>query len=329
MTSQQFDSSFDPLYAKFVNLAVLTDKERPLHLAHYTSLEVLEKIIQNNEIWFSNPLFMNDYQEMRFGIFEGARLLSLLGQEPDTLTLVGGAKNLASISNGFQTALQNFDVNHSIDVYVFCLSEYDASTQPDGRLSMWRGYGANGQGAALVFNTRFLTITPGSPLFIAKVEYASESERKDWMTATFCLCLEVLSRAQITRESLFATGFHMFQLTLFYALLSKHPGFKEEQEWRLIYLPDRDVRGLLKDRRTYLRRGNAIEPKLRFPIEPLKLEPRQTWTFDSILERIVLGPTHASPLAVNSARRMFQSLGKPEFANKIFVSGIPYRPTGA
>lgn len=59
-------SFFEKYYSKFVNLAEISNAERPLRLAHYTSLEVLEKIIQTEEIWFSNPLFMNDYEEVQF-----------------------------------------------------------------------------------------------------------------------------------------------------------------------------------------------------------------------------------------------------------------------
>jgi hypothetical protein len=72
----------------------------------------------------------------------------------------------------------------------------------------------------------------------------------------------------------------------------------------------------LKDRRGYLIRGNTVEPKLKFPIEPLKTNPPHRWDFDNIVERIVLGPTHASSLALNSARHMLECLGKPNFAKK-------------
>jgi hypothetical protein len=36
---------------------------RPL-LAHYTSMSSLENILKTDEIWFSNPLFMNDVEEI-------------------------------------------------------------------------------------------------------------------------------------------------------------------------------------------------------------------------------------------------------------------------
>jgi hypothetical protein len=67
MTDEEIAPLFDHLYRRsIVNLA-------PPLLAHYTSLEVLEKIMTTNEIWFSNPLFMNDLQEVRFGMLEGLR----------------------------------------------------------------------------------------------------------------------------------------------------------------------------------------------------------------------------------------------------------------
>jgi hypothetical protein len=326
--SKEFNSMFDSIYGDFINMATINNKNRPTHLAHYTSIEALEKIISTNELLFSNPLFMNDFQEMRFGIFEGQKIMSQLGQDSRVLSSVGGLDNFGVISKSYQEAFRNFDVNHSFDVYVFCLSEYDWVGQPDGRLSMWRGYGANGQGAAIVFNTQFITVVPDSPLLIAKVNYAPNSDRINWINSAFNRCLDILISNEITQLNLSITGANMFQLMLFESLVSKNPGFKEEEEWRIIYMPDRDVRDLMKDQKSYLRRNNTLEPKLRFPIVPLNLEPRQTWTTNSIIDRIVFGPTHASALAINSAKRMFESLDKPELKNKIWVSEIPYRPIG-
>jgi hypothetical protein len=326
MTPQELNQRVSPLYESLVNLATLTDKERPLYLAHYTSLEVLEKIIQSNELWFSNPLFMNDHSEMKGGLFESINVLREIEKDNDVIKAIGGVESFAVVSSAFIRAFQNFDANLSLDVYIFCLSEYDNVNKPDGLLSMWRGYGANGQGAAIVFNTQFISVVPGSPLLIVKVNYANNNKRKEWVESTFRKCLSELNDLNANKELLEFVGFHMFQLALLYSLSSKHPGFEEEQEWRVIYLPDRDDKKLMDAQRTYLRRNNTIEPKLRFPIEPLKIEPRQTWTFDSIVERVVLGPTHFSPSAVNLARRMFVNLGKPSLASKIWVSEIPYRP---
>jgi hypothetical protein len=46
------------------------DVAKPL-LSHYTSLSTLEQILKTDEMWFSNPLYMNDFEELRFGMREG------------------------------------------------------------------------------------------------------------------------------------------------------------------------------------------------------------------------------------------------------------------
>ena len=40
-------------------------------LAHYTSIRTLERIAETGEIWFSNPLYMNDVDELRYGMTLG------------------------------------------------------------------------------------------------------------------------------------------------------------------------------------------------------------------------------------------------------------------
>jgi hypothetical protein len=325
MTPGEFWSLFTPLYHPFTNLAELSGEYRPIYMAHYTSLYALEKIIERNEIWFSNPLFMNDQEEMRFGISEVRRILELASAGSPLSDLAGGIDNFNRILQLYNEFIKRFDENVAFDTYVFCLSEYNPQDQPDGRLSMWRGYGANGNGVALVFNTGFVTPVEGSPLLIGKVRYADAKQRADLIENSFRECLELLSKHPISGQTMWVTAWNMFRMALYHALLSKHPGFKEEEEWRIIYLKDLDKNELMKDRFGYFIRGTTVEPKLKFPIQPLQLEPRQEWTFDGILERIVLGPTHATPLAVASAKRMMESLGRREFVKKIWVSQIPYR----
>src|ERR1700693_1443497 len=63
---------FEPFFADLRGVDRYPAK-RPL-LAHYTSIAVLEAILRNNEVWLSNPLFMNDKEEVYFGINTGATL---------------------------------------------------------------------------------------------------------------------------------------------------------------------------------------------------------------------------------------------------------------
>src|ERR1700741_3574979 len=48
--------------------------KKPL-LAHYTTIQTLEKILASNEVWFSNPLFMNDFEEVRFAVLQANEIV--------------------------------------------------------------------------------------------------------------------------------------------------------------------------------------------------------------------------------------------------------------
>jgi hypothetical protein len=168
---------------------------RPL-LAHYTSIDVLEKIMKKDELWFSNPLFMNDLEEVRFGMQQGARLF----WQNQLLVEACGSLNRAQIlTNAFAHFYNRFDQEHVFDTYVFCLSQHDPKNT-DGRLSMWRGYGGQGNGAALVFNTRFLTDSnPISPLVFTRVHYATAEGRIEWLKTKFDAMVRNLQKRIYTR----------------------------------------------------------------------------------------------------------------------------------
>jgi hypothetical protein len=64
---------YDPLHEDF-GVSDRLDKSPPL-LAHYTSVQVAEQIIKNEEIWFSHPFYMNDLEELRYGMNLGISYL--------------------------------------------------------------------------------------------------------------------------------------------------------------------------------------------------------------------------------------------------------------
>lgn len=307
------DSDFNGLIEK---------SPRPL-LAHYTSMDVLEKIVSSDELWLSNPLFMNDLQEVRGGL---SMSTDILFQSSDIISACGSQERLDIFRNSYLHYLSEFDTKYLLDVYVFCLSEHE-ETETDGRLSMWRGYGRNGNGAALIFNTDFITRRDEAPIIFAKVKYASDAERTEWLSERLAHICNIIKIYNIDDSLLHQLSFHYFNISKIASLTFKHHGFSEEREWRLIYMPDRDPRGLLSDGFHYIVGNRGVEPKLRLPIRPLPLDPPQDWTFNNILERIILGPSLASPLAVNSVRKMLNKIGKSEFCNKVTASGIPLRPS--
>src|ERR1700751_3045015 len=126
MTPAEFGNLFTPIYLEtFKNLAELPSDQRPSHLAHYTSLAVLEKIILNNEVWFSHPSSMNDREEMWLGINEGIRIMREASAGSPSSDLAGGVDNFNKLFELYMRFMHTFDSEISTDIYVFCLSEYD------------------------------------------------------------------------------------------------------------------------------------------------------------------------------------------------------------
>lgn len=308
--------------------------DKPPYLAHYTSLCVLEQIMKNDEIWFSHPSFMNDLQEMEFGIGVGTRLFFEFSLTHEFEDACGSYSRAQNIRNFFAGHASNFDMRDASEIYVFCLSNHDESPgnsqyADDGLLSMWRGYGANGNGAALVFKTDFLRLRVDSPLVFAKVSYLSNQERRPLLLEKLKQALSVVKNNTIPEDMLPIVAEWFFMIVKFFALRTKHKGFLEEQEWRIIYLPDLDRQQLLSPHISYYIGPKGIEPKLKMKLEPLKLDPRETWTFHSILHKVILGPSFSSPLAAEAVRKMLKAAGKEDFSEKLCVSGIPFRAPSA
>jgi hypothetical protein len=304
-----------------LGLSLWLDEKWGSRHAHYTSISTIESIIGKQEIWFSNPLFMNDLQEMRFGIQEG---MAMLMQSPNVIKCCATEARADLLKRHVTYYFNEFDNKHALDTYVFCLTDHDL-LNPDGRLSMWRAYGGQGNGAALVFNTSFITFNADSPLIIAKVHYKSHSNRLAWLQDKLDTYLGITARLGLPDERLFIASYQIFNLINIFALIFKHDGFSEEQEWRAIYMPDRDIQQALTDKFSYHIGPRGVEPKLKFPVAPLKIADAGEWKFDDIVEQIILGPSVSSPLAVASIKRMLKTLRHPGLIDRVVASTIPLR----
>jgi len=320
MSDEEINAAFQSLWSD-VNQGETFPTKRPL-LAHYTSIATLESMMDKNEIWFSNPLYMNDLEELRFVIHEGANAFR---QNEQIRLACGEPEQYAALCGAFEHYFNRFSNEHALDTYVFCLAEHDPANT-DGLLSMWRGYGGNGNGAALVFDTTQLGHIVGSPLIISKVTYASEKERLDWIGAKLAEFAVLLANYAIPKDKLHIPAYHLFERFKMFALFTKHRGFSEEREWRVIYLRERDVHQKLDGMLHYAVGRRGIEPKLKFKVQPIEGLTNQSLSLENIVAHVILGPTVSSPLAVSSVGRMLEKVGKCEMAKRLIASTTPFRP---
>jgi Protein of unknown function (DUF2971) len=310
---------FEPLYSDTKPETQFAHK-KPL-LAHYTTIQTIEKIISSKELWFSNPLYMNDLEEVRFGLIESDRILK--AEQSITDACATPARKAALLA-AFDHYSRHYIENHLTDTYVFCLSEHEPDNN-DGLLSMWRGYGGSGNGAAIVFDTAKLNTLPTSPLIVAQVEYGSGDERRVRIESTVKSFASILGTNNLPDDKLHLAAHALLERFKVFALFSKHRGFHEEREWRVVYMRDRDRGNAFDPFLGFVTGPNGIEAKLKFKVGPVAGATADDLSLSKIVSRIILGPTISSPMAVTAFRRMLFFHGEMALIPCLVASSIPFR----
>jgi hypothetical protein len=265
---------------------------------------------------------MNDLQEMRFGLNAGTQFFSNI----ENLKRAGGNDQRAEIlQRTYFGYFQHFEEQQAFDTYIFCLSEHSPADD-DGLLSMWRGYGQHGNGAALVFDSSKISVVPQSPMIFAKVSYVNDSQRLQKLNGILERWGQLTLSLDLQNDQLHLASWIAFSLIKSNALVTKHSGFSEENEWRVIYVPERDLERRMKPYLQYHVGDRGVEPKLKYKIGHLPGVSADDLALEKIVDRIILGPSHSSPLARKSVERMLDILGKPDFKPLLKASGIPLRP---
>jgi hypothetical protein len=287
-------------------------------LAHYTSIATLERIAQTGEIWFSNPLYMNDVDELRYGMNLGLHAV----RSHAGLREACPPAHYNALLDAFDALYTAFDGESAFDVYVFSCSEHDDDIGDDGLLSMWRGYGGDGNGVAIVFDMAPLLV-PRSPLLVRQVQYLSYEASEAWIARKLQQFANALQRAGGPVGSMTSAAAALFERIKLFALFTKHRGFHEEREWRVVYLREHDRQGVLTQQLHYAIGGRGIEPRLRFTTDTIAGEDAPS-ALDRMVRRIILGPVLATPLALRSVVRMLE-LYQPGWADRVARSSTPYR----
>jgi hypothetical protein len=287
-------------------------------LAHYTSILTLERIAQTGEIWFSNPLYMNDVDELRYGMNLGLQAV----RSHAGLREACPPAHYNALLDAFDSLFSAFDSDSAFDVYVFSCSEHGEASGDDGLLSMWRGYGGDGNGVAIVFDLTPLLASP-SPLLVRQVQYLSYEASEAWMQDKLQRFARALQRAGGPVGAMRAAAAALFERIKLFALFTKHRGFHEELEWRVVYLREHDHQGVLTQQLHYAIGGRGIEPRLRFTTDAIEGADRGP-SLEQMVRRIILGPVLATPLALRSVVRMLE-LHRPAWAERVARSTTPYR----
>lgn len=206
--------------------------------------------------------------------------------------------------------------------YLSCFSEHDGK-QEDlyGRLSMWRAYGG-GTGIALVLNhepffnesNAFNAFT--SPVaYLGKVEFEEEIQRvADNIAANF----EFVRK--LDRNHLIGLIVNTFR---FAVLSTKHLGFKEEREWRVIYTPGLGGETRLQ---SAIETVNGVpQPVYKLPLKNIPELGLEGIEVREILDRVIIGPTNYARVIKEAFVRTLVRLKVENARDKVVISEVPLR----
>ncbi|HEX7007687.1 MAG TPA: DUF2971 domain-containing protein [Alphaproteobacteria bacterium] len=286
---------------------------------HYTSAEAARSMIKHGEVWLRQPTCMKDYSEVQHGLscLSAAYKHSEPGKKMQALLDRLFPDLRAKLEREFDQHAQNF----SSGTYLVCVSEHDDREDETGRLSMWRAY-SRGTGVAIVLKSEpFFGTSDALKAYFSPVAYLDDNE----------FAVE-LSRvvANLERESAFVGRFeerlvqtYLFNAFRYAALCTKHPGFSEEREWRVIYAPH------LYSSQHMIKDDQVIEgvPQLIYKL-PLRDIPQEGLTgigVAALVDRVIIGPTEYPMPMWGAFVDLLGSAGMAEPWKRVVCSNIPLR----
>ena len=282
---------------------------------YYTDSETALKIIQNEELWLRNASVMNDFSEIRYGV----DLIYDVFQEK-----VG--EQYRSILDGIfsgtigilEDQLSDRIDDWEFETYISCLSIHEDDEDVNGRLSMWRAYGDT----ALVVNpTPLLAETDKLGVFSVPVSYITKEEFSDRMLNA----IESIDRNRahfemIGQDKLVKLVMEMFFIT---AIATKHPGFKEEKEWRVYYRPTERLSPAIQEKSVVI--GGSPQTVCALKLQHNPEIGMIDADIPTLLNRVIIGPTSHPYVSRKAFRKQLLEAAVEDVDEKIFASDIPLR----
>ncbi|MEN2787850.1 DUF2971 domain-containing protein [Sphingomonas qilianensis] len=321
MTEDEAAITFYNLMNTHMNARLDLLKKNRRKVAHYTTAENAMNIITGKSIWLRNSALMNDFSEIKYG---KERLVDALKRQMAEIdTILGGAHHQLA------TEIINWlvEVEEPINTHTY-LTSFAEHSENDflGKLSMWRAYGGPVAGVAIVFNTDvFESEEVGQALnaFMYPVLYGqAEFDRHfDQIVANLRSHGDLLE--QLPRARVKSVLFHTFQDLV---LTTKHPGFAEEEEWRVIFAPplfgpahmDKGIHTIAGIPQVV----HKIKLGDQSPINLPELE------LDRLVHRVVVGPCQYPQQVAYALDTALQAAGVKNSRDRILISDIPLRQRG-
>lgn len=292
----------------------INQEDRPEYLYHYTTIEGFKGIYESNSLWISNTKFMNDSREYIYG-------------RDILLNYIQELEKSGHIKTGYHKDFikylsKELEQNRQ-DMFLISLC-----TEPD-LLSQWRGYAQGTTGISLGFNMRDLCTLGRDPKehdysdpgifneyrFPQRVIYDKYTQKKivvDSIDIALKACEDYYNLTGLGK-----TGELCFELLRYdilrWLLLFKDPGFREENEWRIIF----DKR---ETKVKFRVRDGVLLPYIE--IKAITKDAGKVVSDTIPINKIIVGPSRQKDYIIDSINYFLESEGKNI---EVISTEIPYR----
>jgi hypothetical protein len=107
---------------------------------------------------------------------------------------------------------------------------------------------------------------------------------------------------------------------------SKHEGFAEEREWRIIHHPAFQRQGAQSPLKTSIESFGGIPQIIyKFPIDASFAPEVSDLDFAAMFDRLIIGPTPTPWAMYEAFTRALTAAGVANAGNRVIASGIPLR----
>ncbi|HWA23076.1 MAG TPA: DUF2971 domain-containing protein [Caulobacterales bacterium] len=308
----------EPIFFPYASAEQRTAAGGDARFVHYTTAEAAKSIIQNRQVWMRNSTTMNDYSEIRHGA-------EALASAYNGATGADFKANLEALFPGICGRIeQNYNGWHEhfkLNTYIACLSRHQPHEDKLGRLSMWRAYCACSGVALIVKGDPFIARSDALKAYTTPVAYLDHAgfDREFAAIAT-----AIKQNAELLKnageEAVFANVVAMFRFAI---IGTKHPGFAEELEWRVITTPAYDKSERLVSEIETIR--GVPQTVMKIPLQNVPEEGLVGIEIPDFLDHVIIGPSPYPWALWEAFVRLLKDAGIPNPESRVTVSQIPLR----
>lgn len=288
-------------------------------LAHYTSADAGLSIIRSKSMYMRNATCMNDIAEVHHGVEAIKRELGNEYARERFWAVLDAAhpglpQELDEIFSGWLD-------DATTETYITCLSEHLDDEDAFGRLSMWRGYNGGPSVALIVRSDAVTSESDALNAYSYPVIYKTEAE----ISAMFREKVDFFHTNRDAISSIDRNDLknHIAWMFDAFTYCLKHPAFREEREWRVVYRPNKHPSNVLQEDVVPIR--GIPQPIYRIPLEKIGDPVELDLSPASLIDRVIIGPTDAGWVQYRAFVSALSEAGVPNAKERVHLSGVPYR----